>query len=59
MSLQSDSANIEYGYAKAYTKSGLIGVKLWICYSEYFTKQFKESFLQYVEYSKIKNAKTK
>jgi ribosomal protein S3 len=28
MSLQSDSANIEYGYAKAYTKSGLIGVKL-------------------------------
>ena len=54
MTLQSDSTRVEYGYAQGYTKSGLIGIKLWIFYDKVFKKQFKKNFLQYLEYSKEK-----
>ena len=54
ISLQSHESRVEYSYTKAYTKSGLIGIKLWIAYDKKFRKEFKRNFLQYIHYSKLK-----
>mgnify|MGYP001949589631 CR=1 FL=1 len=55
MALQSDSTRVEYGYSEGYTKSGLIGIKLWVFYKKTFKNKLKNNFLQYIEYSKLKN----
>lgn len=57
ITLQSHSSRVEYGYTNAYTKSGSLGVKLWIFYKKSFKNELKQNFLQYIKYSNLKNNK--
>ena len=45
-------ARIEYGTAKALTRKGILGIKIWVCYKKTFQKMFKESMLKYFVYVK-------
>jgi len=48
---QSINARIEFGSAKAITRKGTLGIRLWICYTPVFSRELRKSFVDYVEYS--------
>lgn len=48
---QSVSTRIEFGSAKAITRKGALGIRLWICYMPIFARELRKLFLDYVEYS--------
>lgn len=54
ITLQTHSSRVEYGYTNAYTKSGSLGIKLWIFYEQNFKNELKKNFLQYIKYSNMK-----
>ena len=45
-------SRIEYGTAKALTRKGILGIKIWVCYKNTFQKMFKENMLRYFVYVK-------
>jgi hypothetical protein len=49
--LQSINTRIEFGSAKAVTRKGTLGIRLWICYNPVFRRELRKSFLDYIEYS--------
>jgi ribosomal protein S3 len=53
--IQTYKTRVEYGYSEGLTRSGLIGIKLWIFYKKVFKNFFKRKVLQYMYYSKHKN----
>lgn len=54
--IQTYETRVEYGYSEGWTRSGLIGIKLWFFYSAFFKKILKLKILQYLYYSKYKNS---
>jgi ribosomal protein S3 len=46
---------VEFGYSEGLTRSGLIGIKLWLFYNRTFKKLLKKKILQYLFYSKYKS----
>jgi hypothetical protein len=49
--LQSLNSRIEFGFAKAVTRKGTLGIRLWICYNPVFRRELRNAFLDYFEYS--------
>jgi hypothetical protein len=49
--LQSLSSRIEFGFAKAVTRKGTLGIRVWICYNPVFRRELRNAFLDYFEYS--------
>jgi hypothetical protein len=49
--LQSLDSRIEFGSAKAITRKGTLGIRLWICYNPVFRRELRKAFLDYVTYS--------
>lgn len=49
--LQSISTRIEFGSAKAITRKGTLGIRLWICYNPVFRRELRKAVLDYMEYS--------
>jgi len=52
-------AKIEYGVSKGITRFGAIGIKIWICYDQYFTYRLQKDLLFYFIYDLKNNVKTK
>jgi hypothetical protein len=52
--IQTYKTRVEYGYSEGLTRSGLIGIKLWIFYQKLFKNFLKRKILQYLYYSKNK-----
>ena len=52
--IQTYKTRVEYGYSEGLTRSGLIGIKLWIFYQKLFKSFLKRKLLQYLYYSKHK-----
>jgi ribosomal protein S3 len=52
--IQTNSTRVEYGYSEGFTRSGLIGIKLWIFYKKEFKIKLKKKLLEYFLYSKYK-----
>jgi hypothetical protein len=52
--IQTYKTRVEYGYSEGLTRSGLIGIKLWIFYQKLFKNFLKKKLLQYLYYSKHK-----
>lgn len=57
--IQTYKTRVEFGYSEGWTKSGLIGIKLWFFYKKHFKILLKKKILLYLHYSKIKNTKIK
>lgn len=57
--IQTYKTRVEFGYSEGWTKSGLIGIKLWFFYKKHFKMLLKKKILLYLHYSKIKNSKMK
>lgn len=53
--IQTYKTRVEFGYSEGWTKSGLIGIKLWFFYKKHFKTLLKKKILLYLNYSKIKN----
>jgi hypothetical protein len=49
--LQSLSSRIEFGFAKAVTRKGTLGIRIWICYNPVFRRELRNAFLDYFDYS--------
>ena len=54
ISLHSHSSRVEYGQTNAFTRSGSLGIKLWLFYNKNFKNELKRYFLNYIKYSKLK-----
>lgn len=52
--IQTQDTFLEYAYSNGFTRSGIIGIKLWILYNKFFIKKLKSKFLEYFLYSKYK-----
>jgi hypothetical protein len=52
--IQTNTTRVEYGYSEGFTRSGLIGIKLWIFYNKIFKNKLKKKLLEYLLYSKYK-----
>ena len=52
--IQTTITRIEYAYSEGFTRSGLIGIKLWLFYDKIFKNKLKKKFLEYFLYSKYK-----
>lgn len=52
--IQTNETRVEYGYSEGLTRSGLIGIKLWIFYQKSFKNLLKKKLIQYLYYSKYK-----
>lgn len=52
--IQTYKTRVEYAYTEGFTRSGLIGIKLWFFYKKKFKKVLKTKLLQYLYYSKYK-----
>lgn len=57
--IQTYKTRVEYGYSEGWTRSGLIGIKLWFFYKKHFKILLKKKLLLYLHYSKIKNLTSK
>lgn len=57
--IQTYKTRVEYGYSEGWTRSGLIGIKLWFFYKKHFKILLKKKILLYLHYSKIKNLTSK
>lgn len=53
--IQTYDTRVEYAYTEGFTRSGLIGIKLWFFYKKNFKRIFKIKLLQYLHYSKYKH----
>ena len=53
--IQTINTRVEYGYSEGYTRSGLIGIKLWIFYDKMFKNKLKKKLLEFLLYSKYKS----
>lgn len=51
--LQSYDSRIEYGSSKGYTRNGVIGIKIWICYDKNFNKELYNTYKQYFNYIQL------
>ena len=54
--IQTYKTRVEFGYSEGFTRSGLIGIKLWFFYKKNFKNLLKKKFLQYFCYSKYKKS---
>lgn len=52
--IQTYKTRVEYAYSEGFTRSGLIGIKLWFFYKKNFKNLLKKKLLQYLHYSKYK-----
>ena len=52
--IQTTTTRVEYGYSEGFTRSGLIGIKLWIFYDKIFKNKLRKKFLEFFLYSKYK-----
>lgn len=54
LAIQTYKTRVEYAYSEGLTRSGLIGIKLWLFYKKIFTTWLKKKVLQYLYYSRYK-----